>query len=183
MWNTLRGSNSEPPLRKSFCLSKPDKILGTKIFLQGCTEIYRHLLSRYFKNAVLGRQEMMQCKYFFWNQTENCWLENLSSEKGFWLHCESILFSVSSELRFLKWVRFFERNSIVKWVIFLASFCWVWGFLLENKKNKKNSDNVHWNVWTNIKKLYARNRNNIFQKKNSKYEILNHLYFGSNFVF
>ena len=33
------------------------------------------------------------------------------------------------------------------------------------------------------KKLYAQNRNNIFQKKNSKYEILNHLYFGSNFVF
>ena len=146
MWNTLRGSNSEPPLRKSFCLSKPDKILGTKIFLQGCTEIYRHLLSRYFKNAVLGRQEMMQCKYFFWNQTENCWLENLSSEKGFWLRCESILFSMSSELRFLKWVRFFERNSIVKWVIFLVSFCWLWGFLLENQKNKKNSDNVHWNV-------------------------------------
>ena len=33
------------------------------------------------------------------------------------------------------------------------------------------------------KKLYAQNRNNIFQKKNSKYEILNHLYFGSNFAF
>ena len=80
---------------------------------------------------------MMQCKYFFWNQTEKCWLENLSSEKGFWLRCENILFSMSSELRFLKWVRFFERNCIVKWVIFLASFCWFWGFLLENQENKK----------------------------------------------
>ena len=45
---------------------------------------------------------------------------------------------------------------------------------------KKNSD-VYWKVWTNIKKLYA--RNNIFEKNNSKDEILNHLYFGPNFVF
>ena len=38
-------------------------------------------------------------------------------------------------------------------------------------------------MWTNIKTLYAWNWNNIFEKKNSKYEILNHLYFGPNFVF
>ena len=31
------------------------------------------------------------------------------------------------------------------------------------------------NVCTNIKNLYA--QNNIFKKENSKYEILNHLYF------
>ena len=108
---------------------------------------------------------MMQCKCFFWHQTEKCWLENLSSEKGFWLRSESILFSVSSELRFLKRGRFFERNSIVNWVIVLASFCWIWGFLLEDQKNKKNSDNIHWNLWTNIKKLYSLNRNNNFKKK------------------
>ena len=35
-------------------------------------------------------------------------------------------------------------------------------------------------MWTNIKKLHA--RNNIL-KKSSKYEILNHLHFGPNFVF
>ena len=28
---------------------------------------------------------------------------------------------------------------------------------------KKNSDDVHWNVWTNVKKLYT--RNNIFKKR------------------
>ena len=31
-----------------------------------------------------------------------------------------------SELTFLKWVVFFEQNCIVKWVIFVASFCWFW---------------------------------------------------------
>ena len=53
-------------------------------------------------------------------------------EKSFWLCCESILFLMSSELRFKKWVRFFEQNCIVKWVNFLASFCWLRDFLLEN---------------------------------------------------
>ena len=38
---------------------------GTKIFLRRYTEIYRHLLSKCFRNAVLERQEMMQCKFFF----------------------------------------------------------------------------------------------------------------------
>ena len=43
--------------------------------------------------------------------------------------------------------------------------------------NKKNSDDVHWNVWTKVvrPKKY-------FQKKNYKYGILNHLYFGPSFV-
>ena len=60
-----------------------------------------------------------------------------------------MLFSMSNELRLVKWMRFFERNCIVKWVIFFASFCWLWDFLLENLKIKKNSDDVHWIVWTN----------------------------------
>ena len=54
-------------------------------------------------------------------------------------------------------------------------------FRLSARKSEiKKTDDVHWNMWTNIKKLYA--RNNIL-KKSSKYEILNHLYFGPNFVF
>ena len=56
--------------------------------------------------------------FFFRHQTEKCWLENLQTEISFWLCCESILFSILNELRFLKWVRFFERNCIVK--------CWLW---------------------------------------------------------
>ena len=116
-------------------------VSGTRIFLQRCTEIYRYI-EKYTAFKVLqecsswaSRNDTVQM--FFWHQTEKCWPENLSSEKGLWLRCESILFSVSSELRFLRWVRFFERNCVVKRVIFLASFCWLWGFLLENQKNKK----------------------------------------------
>ena len=33
---------------------------------------------------------------------------------------------------FVKWVRLFEWNCIVKWVIFFISFCWLWDFLMEN---------------------------------------------------
>ena len=52
--------------------------------------------------------------------------------------------------------------------------------LSARKSEIKKTDDVHWNMWANIKKLYA--RNNIL-KKSSKYEILNHLYFGPNFDF
>ena len=51
-------------------------VSGTKSILRRYTEIYTHLFSKYFKNAVLGRQEMVQCKYFF-PQTEKCLLGNL----------------------------------------------------------------------------------------------------------
>ena len=55
----------------------------------------------------------------------------------------------------------------------------------KNSEIKKNSDDVHQNVWANIKKLYA--RNNILKKtkkkKNSKYEILNNLHVNSNYDF
>ena len=62
-------------------------VSGTKILLRRYTEIYRHLLSKYFKDAVLGRQEMMQCKCYFLHQTETCLLENLWNQKVFWLCC------------------------------------------------------------------------------------------------
>ena len=50
-------------------------ISGTKIFLGRYIEIYKHLLSKCFKNAVLARQEMVQCKYFFWHHKHEhvCW--------------------------------------------------------------------------------------------------------------
>ena len=125
----------------------------TKNFLQICTEIYRHLLSKCSKNAVLARPEIVQCKCFFLIPHRNMFAG--------------------------KFVSFFERNRIVTWVIFFASFCWLWDFFAGKSEIKKNSDDVYWNVWTIMKKLYV--RNNIFKKWNFKYEILNHLYFGPNF--
>ena len=56
---------------KSYC------VLRTKVFLQIYTEVCRYLHWKCFKNAVLGSQEMVQCKCFFWRQTEVCLLKNL----------------------------------------------------------------------------------------------------------
>ena len=72
----------------------------------------------------IGRLEMVQCQCFFWHQPKTF----------FWLRCGSIFFIMLSELRFVKWVRFFERNCIVKWVIFFTSFCYLWEVLPENLK-------------------------------------------------
>ena len=52
-------------------------VFETKIFLGRFTELYRDFLSKWYKNAVFGRQEMVQCKCFYWHQTETFLLENL----------------------------------------------------------------------------------------------------------
>ena len=41
----------------------------SKTFLRRYTEIYRYLLSMCFKNAVLKRSEMVQCKCIIWDET------------------------------------------------------------------------------------------------------------------
>ena len=65
-------------------------IFETKIFLERYTEIYRHLLSKCFKKVVLGRQEMVQCKWSFWHQTEACLQEKFVNWESFlsvfWKH-------------------------------------------------------------------------------------------------
>ena len=58
----------------------------------------------------------------------------------------SILFSMPRELWLVKWLRFFDPNCIVKWVIFFSSFCWLCDFLLENLKLKKTSDYLSTNM-------------------------------------
>ena len=108
--------NSEQP-EENYSAShqiKVSHISGTKIFSLIFTGIYKHLLSKCLENAVLGRLERVQWKCFFWHTTEACLLENLQAEEGFWLFCRSIFFTILSELRFVKWVRFFELNCIVK---------------------------------------------------------------------
>ena len=67
-------------------------------------EIYIHLLSKCFKNAVLGRQEMAQCKYFFLTPNRNMFTGKfvVKSEKVLTMLREHILFSMSSESSFIK---------------------------------------------------------------------------------
>ena len=52
-------------------------VSGTKILIRRYTKIYRHLISKCFKNAVFGRQAMIQCKCYSLCQIETCLLENL----------------------------------------------------------------------------------------------------------
>ena len=47
--------------------------------------------------------------------------------------------------------------------MFFASFCWLWDFLLQNLKLKRNSEDVRWYIWPNAKKLCTRNNN--FKKR------------------
>ena len=74
---------------------KASYVSRTKFFEQIFTGIYWHLLSHRFKNAVLGRLEIVRQKCFFWQELER-------SETCFWFSCGSILFIILSEVRFIK---------------------------------------------------------------------------------
>ena len=96
---------------------------------------YRPLLLKCFKNAVLGLQKIVLCECFFRHQTETCLFEKLLSQKGLGLSCRTMLLSTSSELRFIKLVRYFKQNCISKrvifWLVFVGfeTFCekiWNW---------------------------------------------------------
>ena len=79
-------------------------VIETKSPLEKYTEIYRHLLWKCSKKVVFGCQEMGQWKCIFWHQRETYSLENLQFVFVF----GSMLFSISKELRFVTWVKFFE---------------------------------------------------------------------------
>ena len=83
----------EPPPTHSHQIN-PHNVVGIKIFLRRYTEIYRHLLSKCFKNVALGRQEMVQCKCFFWHQTETCVGKFEKSEMFLTVLSEHISFNV-----------------------------------------------------------------------------------------
>ena len=153
--------------------------LWKKNLLWRYTEIYRIFTFKVL--AVLGSHEMVFCKCFLWHRAETCLLENFYSQKGFWLYYESILFSMSSESRSVIWVMFFERNCIVRWAIFFPSFCWLWDFLLENLKWKRNSKDVRWYIWANTNNM--RMPGIIFSKKEFQMWHFESFIFWSKFLF
>ena len=88
-------------------------VFGIKFFLRRYTEMYRHLFSKCFKNAVLGRQEIVQCKCSFLTPNRNMFAGKfVKSEKLLTVFGEHII--LSNEFRFVNWVRFFERNCIIE---------------------------------------------------------------------
>ena len=96
-WTALRNLFSLPPSHFSPSTTRTNLTTSRKQFF--FKEIYRnrHLLSTCFKNVVLGRQEMVLYKYFFWYHSEKCLLENLS-ERFLAVFREHIIFNV-------KWVK------------------------------------------------------------------------------
>ena len=73
---------------------KPYYVSGTNIFFRRYKEIYRHLLSKCFKNAVLGRKDMVQYKYFSDSKQKYvCW-KFVKSERFLDVLREHIVFNV-----------------------------------------------------------------------------------------
>ena len=147
-------------LRKLFSFpsthSPPDKILlhlWNKNFLM---KIYRNVQTFAFKvlqecSSWASRNNAVQL--FFLTNNRNTFAGKFKGQRFLVVLRENIIFNV-------KWVEACKMSEvwlIVKWVIIFASFCWLWNFLLENLKLKRNSDDVHWNVGMNIKKLNIRN--------------------------
>ena len=103
----------------------PDKILLFLLFLWNkhfLREIHRNIQKYALKVlqdciSWASRNGAVQMSFVTSSRHQTCLQGNLWSEKGFWHFFGSILFSMWSELRFVKWVRFFEQNCIVKWVI------------------------------------------------------------------
>ena len=155
-----------PPPQKNI---KSYYVSGTETFLRRYTEIFRHIqrytdisLQSASRMQFLGIKKWCSANVFSDIKQRKFAGKLVKWEEYLALLREHIIFSV-------KWVEVrkvsegFWAKLHCKWVIFSASFRWLWDFLLENLKLKKNSDNVHWNVWTNIKELYA--QNNIFKKR------------------
>ena len=72
-----------------------DKIL-LRNFLRRYTEINGHLV---LQECSFGRQETVECKCFFWHQTEACLLENFTKLRKVLAVLQDILFSVWVEVR------------------------------------------------------------------------------------
>ena len=138
--------------------TKTSYVPRTKIFYRRYTRICRVLLSKCYGNAVLRRLEHCTKKIKIPSDLVTFTEEILNVNSNF-VFCAvemvqtKYFFDPNQNMgggKFAKWVafltiflffkffywRFFERNWIVKSVIFFASFCWLWDFLLENLKLK-----------------------------------------------
>ena len=114
--------------------STPHTNLATSLKQNFLREICRNIQTFAFK--VLQESSSWASgngavQILFFTPNRNMVAGKFVNEKAFWLCFGIMLFSISKELRFVKWVRFFVRNCMVKCVIFLAGFYWLWAFLLQ----------------------------------------------------
>ena len=152
----LRNLFSLPPTHPP-----PDKTLlhlGNKIFFK---EIYRNIQTFAFKvlqecSSWVSRNDAVQI--FFLTPHRNMFARKFVKSERFLAVLGSILFSLSTELRIILAKLYCKMCDL---------FCKLFLFLRLSARSfeikKKFSDCVHWNVWTTIKTLYA--RNTIFKKR------------------
>ena len=88
-------------------------------------EIYRNIQTFDFKllqecSSWASRTGVVQI--FFLTPNRNMFVGKLVKSERFWTVLQEHIILMPSELRFVKWVRFFEWNCNVKYVIFLLAF-------------------------------------------------------------
>ena len=118
------------PTRQKFPKSLEQKFSYGDIqeYIDSCFQLLRECSVWKSRNAAV--------QMFFLRSTGNMYTRNFVEWVRFLAVCSSIFFTIMSELRFVKWARFFEQNCLVKWMIFFATFCWLWEFLPGNLKFK-----------------------------------------------
>ena len=128
-----------PALRKLFSPS-PDKSflrLWNNNFL---AEIYWNMqkfafqVLRWCSSWVSGNGHF---KCYFWRQPETYLLENLQKWVKFFAALRESIFYNVEWVEARKIIELFWVNGIVKWVIVVNSFCWLWDFLLQNLNLKE----------------------------------------------
>ena len=162
-YETQSASHFQEIIQPSRNPSPSDKILlrlSKKIFL---TDIYRNIQTFAFKvlqkcSSSASRNGAVQM--FFLTLSRNMYAGKFLKSDGFLTVLrDHIIFNV-------KWVEVRKMSNVFRAKLYCKmsdlSFCWLWDFLLENLKLKRYSEDVRWNIWANIKDLYA--RNNIFKK-------------------
>ena len=118
------------------------------------------MLSKCLKNAVIGCQEMVHCKFFFLTPNRNMFSGKFVKwEKFLIVFREHIIFNI-------KWVEVHKISEVFwvkpywKRIISFASFCCLWDFLLEIWNQEKTP---MMSTAPYEKKLYI--QNNIFKKR------------------
>ena len=109
---TFMRFKQRPVLRKLFSLlsihSPSDKILlylwNKNVITRIYWNIYGHFLSKYFKNAVIGRPETVPCKCFFGHQAATS-LQFAKSERFLIVLPEHIMFNI-------KWVEICKMSEV-----------------------------------------------------------------------
>ena len=102
---------------------KASYVSGTKIFWQ--SQAYRNLLSKCFKNKVLGRLEMVKCKCFPLTPTRDMFAGKSVKWVTFLVVLLESIFYNSEWVEVLKMSEVFQAKLIVKWVILFANFSWL----------------------------------------------------------